>query len=142
MTDVDRTALRALAEAATAGPWAGNQGWKRSSVVDGTGRGVAVATAVVGAQAQQDSLYLAAASPDVILALLDAAETEAHTSAARLEAMLEATTASLAVLLSYPGDREALRVAQATLDDARALLDDLDAAETEAHNASVFGGAA
>lgn len=75
MAPIDRAALRAVAEAATPGPWRTGTGdhhsrdVHRAEPADVPVRDVAVCG---GAHGHADARYIAAAAPDVVLCLLDA----------------------------------------------------------------------
>ena len=82
MTDEQITALRAAAEAATPGPWSrttGKDAHLLREVCSEGQAGVAFCGTFSQQQAHADAAYIAAASPDVVLALLDALD-DAHSS--------------------------------------------------------------
>lgn len=75
MTDVTtkegRDALRALARDATQGPWSARACIERRMWVHGPGVGYIVAEARPSANCATNAAYIAAASPEVVTALLD-----------------------------------------------------------------------
>jgi uncharacterized protein YciI len=72
-------ALRKVAEAATPGPWVAEDGevWRPSPIAD---------LAVAEAELVRNAAYIAAASPDVVLGLLDRLDA-AEAKVARVEAL-------------------------------------------------------
>lgn len=101
MTASELNQLRALAQAATPGPWRVEaQGHASQEVARVNSLEVAPPDSVELAHCATDAAYIAAVSPDVVLGLID----EVLTSRRRIGALTTLTDAQTARLQSYMND--------------------------------------